>query len=350
MFLKEVKKRIGIVGCLAVIGMLTGCGSNHENVEEGMKLIEALDYEGALTQFDEAEQLSENARLIARGRGIAYMGITDYEQAVVCFQEALLGSDGLVEPIDFDLNYYLAAAYTKNGQYQEAKTVYDAILALRPEEEDAYYLRGSVLLKMNDYENAKCDFDKVVAMDAKNYDRLIDIYQVLNNAGYQEVGQTYLQTALENGESKMNAYDKGRIYYHMGEYQKAYIALEEAREDGNAESTLYLGMAYEATGDYNYASSVYNSYLSKDSQNAEIYNQLGLCEMAKEDYQKALEAFQAGKQIEGNAMMQTLSFNEIVAYEYLGEYKKAAVLLDSYLKAYPDDEAAKREQQFLLTR
>jgi len=48
--------------------------------------------------------------------------------------------------------------------------------------------------------------------------------------------------------------------------------------------------------------------------------------------------------------MQTLSFNEIVAYEYLGEYTQASVLLDSYLKTYPDDEVAKREKQFLATR
>lgn len=345
-----MKKGLYFAGALMLMGILTGCGSSNENVDEGMKLIGALDYQGALAEFDEAEELSENARLIARGRGIAYMGLTDYEQAVTYFRESLAGSNGLIEPIDFDLNYYLAAAYTKNGQYQEAKEVYDAILALRPEEEDAYFLRGSVVLQLADYESAKADFDKVVEMDKKNYDRLIEIYQVLEKFGYREVGQTYLQAALEADESQMKAYDKGRIYYYMGEYQKAYIALEEAREDGNAESHLYLGKAYEATGDYNYASSVYSSYLSKDSKNAAVYNQLGLCEMAKKDYRKALEAFQAGKQIEGNEIMQTLSFNEIVAYEYLGEYDKAAVLLDGYLKSYPDDENAKREQQFLLTR
>ena len=72
--------------------------------------------------------------------------------------------------------------------------------------------------------------------------------------------------------------------------------------------------------------------------------------MNKQDYQKALEAFQAGMQIENNGMMQTLSFNEIVAYEYLGDYQKASVLLDNYLKAYPDDEKAKREKIFLSTR
>lgn len=350
MLWKKVQKRIVLAGCLIVMGAFTGCGSSNEKVDEGMKLIAKLDYQGALAQFDEAEELDENARLIARGRGIAYMGITDYEQAVTCFKESLAGSNGLVEAIDFDLNYYLAAAYTKSNRYQEAKQVYDAILDLRSEEKDAYFLRGCVLLELGDFENAKADFDRVLTMDAKNYDRLIEIYRALDSYGYREVGQTYLQAALNDGESQMKVYDKGRIYYYMGEYQNAYIALEEARKDGNADSFLYLGKAYEATGDYNYASSVYNSYLSKDTQNAEIYNQLGLCELAKKDYQKALEAFRSGMQIEGNGMMQTLAFNEIVAYEYLGEYKKAAVLLDNYLQSYPDDEEAKREQQFLLTR
>ena len=49
-------------------------------------------------------------------------------------------------------------------------------------------------------------------------------------------------------------------------------------------------------------------------------------------------------------MMQVLKMNEIVAYEKLGEYKQAAVLLGNYLKTYPDDETAKREYEFLKTR
>lgn len=344
-------RNIRIAGCLLLLAiLLTGCGEKRENVDSGMQLIQNLDYQGALEQFDKAQDSGENIRLIERGRGIAYMGLTQYEQAVECFQNALAASDGLVQAVDYDLNYYLAAAYTKSGQYQEAKQVYDAILALRPDEEDAYFLRGGILLELGDYDDGKVDFDKVISMDGKNYDRMIEIYQVLEHCGYKELGESYLATALEQGESQMNAYDKGRIYYHLGEYQKAYLALEEAREKGGAESYLYLGRAYEATGDYNYASSVYNNYLSKDSQNPEIYNQLGLCEMAKKDYQKALSAFQAGKEIENNEMLQALSFNEIVAYEYLGEYQKAAVLVDTYLQQYPDDETAKREQQFLSTR
>lgn len=349
MVYKNLKKGISVLGALALMGVLTGCGSQNENVAEGMKLISELNYQEALTEFGEATDNGENERLIARGKGIAYMGMLDYEKAIACFKEALAGSNGFIQDVDFDLNYYLASAYTKNAQYEEARQVYDAILALKADR-NAYFLRGNVLLELKDFESAKQDFDKVISQDSKNYDRLVQIYQVLEHFGHQELGLEYLQNALDAGGTKMKAYDKGRIYYYMGEYQKAYIALEEARTEGKAESYLYLGKAYEATGDYNYASSVYQDYLSKNTDNAEMYNQLGLCELVKKDYQKALQAFQAGMQIENNDMMQDLAFNEIVAYEYLGEYKKAAVLLDSYLKLYPDDEKAKREQEFLLTR
>ena len=286
----KTHKKIVMAGvCCLMISMLTGCGNDTTKITEGMQLVETLDYQGALTAFDEAEAQKENSRLIARGLG------------------------------------------------------------LKPEEKDAYFLRGSAELELGDYESAKADFDKAISMDPKNYDRLIEIYEALADYGYREVGQEYLQNVL-NTDKKLDTYDSGRIYYYLGDYQKAYLALEEAKGKGGVDSYLYLGKAYAATGDYNYASSVYSNYLSKQGPDAEIYNQLGLCELEKKDYQKALEAFQAGKQIEGNSLMQTLSFNEIVAYEYLQDYQKAAVLLKAYLQNYPDDQTAIREQQFLSTR
>ena len=156
-------------------GMLTGCGSDTTKITEGMQLVETLDYQGALNAFDEAEAQKEDSRLIARGRGIASMGLTEYDQAVEYFTQALELSDGWVQNVDYDMNYYLAAAYTKNGQPAEAKKVYDAILGLKPEEKDAYFLRGSAELELGDYESAKADFDQAISMDPKNYDRLIEM-------------------------------------------------------------------------------------------------------------------------------------------------------------------------------
>ncbi len=339
-------------GTLAALCALavSGCGKPDANITQGMQEIQELNYQAALDSFALAAESKENGKLLHRGEGIAYMGMTKYEEAADSFLKALEYSNGWVEEVDYDINLYLAAAYTKAGNYASAEEVYDAVLAMRPADEEVLFLRGNVRMRQENYVNAKADFDEAVKLDSKNFDRLIEIYEILNNYGYKDAGQGYLTDALQNYETEMSQYDKGRMYFYMGDYQKAYLALEEAKTQKGVEAYLYLGKAYEATGDYNYASSVYNSYLAKNTGDARIFNQLGICEMQKGQYAKALDAFQKGLKTEDKAMKQSLQFNEIVAYEYMGEYKKAAVLMETYLKTYPDDETAQREQQFLLTR
>lgn len=330
--------------------LFTGCGAGTVKIDEGMELIEALDYRSALSAFEEAVSLGEDQRLIARGRGIAYMGLTDYEKAVESFKEALALSNGFLESMDYDISFYLAAALTKNRKYEEAEQIYNAILNLKENQQEALFLRGLVRLAQAKYDEAKKDFDRVVVLDGKNYDRIIDIYEAMAHYGYEEAGREYLNDVIAAGAGSLSTFDQGRLYYYLGQYQDAALLLEKSREKGGAESSLYLGRAYEAIGEYNYAMNVYSSYIARDTTNAEIYNQLGICRMFTKDYQGALEAFQAGMKIENSGMLQTLAFNEIMAYEYLGEFRKAGVLLNSYMESYPDDDVAAREQTFLSTR
>lgn len=348
--MKNGKFILRILAAAVMTFLLCGCSVSQENTDAGMLAIGQMDYETALMHFDEAEKQGENLRLISRGRGIAYMGLTEYEEASACFEEALRLSSGLLQPVDYDLNYYLAASYTKEERFGDAEAVYGAILNMKPEETQAYFLRGNVRMELGKDDEATADFDRAAALEPENYDLLIQIYEVLANYRQEEQGKIYLQSALEREDNKLSVYDKGRIYYYLGEYQKACLALEEAKDRHGASAYLYLGRAYEATGDYNYASSVYNAYLTKDSTNAEMYNQLGLCEMKKGEYEKALDAFQSGLGVENQNIRQTLAYNEIVAYEYLGDFQKATVLMKTYLKNYPDDENAQREYEFLSTR
>ena len=340
--------------CLALALMMSllvaGCGGKTEKIKEAMSLIEAMDYQGALAAFEEAAEKKEDSRLIARGMGIAYLGQAKYDEAANCFLEALAGSNGLLQDVDYDLNYYLASAYAGAGKFEEAKEVYNSILALKPQEKEAYYLRGGVELELDQFNEAKADFDKAVSMDPKNYDRLFAIYEEFAHYGYKAAGQEYLQTALDNGAKTLSSFDKGRIYYYMEDYQQAYVELEDAKLDDKAESSLYLGKAYEATGDYNYACNVYRSYLDKHGDSAEMYNQLGICEIKRGNYEAALTAFTAGIALQDKEMLQVLSFNEIVAYEFLGNFQKSEELMKAYLRLYPTDEEALREQIFLSTR
>ncbi len=346
---KQKKLFLAICGLMTALCM-TGCSSEDTNLAEGMKFIQEQDYVSAIASLEEAKEDGEDAKLVARGQGIAYMGLTKYEEAESCFLEALSYSDGIVEEVDYDINLYLAAVYTKTGQYEKSVEIYDAVLAMKPKEVEVLFLRGTAKLNLGNYEEAKSDMDKVVELDGKNFERIIRIYEMMDSCGYKDSGQGYLTDALQTYENEMDYFEKGRMLFYMGEYQKAQLALGEAQNGGGVEAYLYLGRAYEATGDYNYAESVYNSFLTKVGEDARVYNQMGLCKARKGEYTAALDAFQDGLDLEDPTMKQVLMFNEIVAYEFLGEFEQAASLMKVYLQAYPDDSLAAREMDFLSTR
>lgn len=334
-----------LVGC-------TGCGNagENENTKQGMTLIEELDYEGALGCFEQALVSGEDIREIYRGQGIAYMGLTQYDKAIEAFGKFFSESSSIPNAMDYDVNYYLAVAHYKNGELQKAKEIYDAILNMKSKEKDAYFMRGSILLELGKYEEAKLDFDQAIELDPYNYDQLVSIFQVLDQFGYREIGHVYLQQAIDNAPKDITNFDKGRIYYYMDDYELARNYLEQARDAGDAQAAYYLGKTWEALGEYNYAASVYNSYLKDQEKSALIYNQLALCYMQLEDYDAALSAIEEGLQLEDKTFQQVLSFNRIVIYEYQGDFKKAAALMAAYKRNYPDDEEALREYEFLKTR
>lgn len=351
--MKRTKDKISLCAVAAFLCLgLAGCGAyaTEGQMETAVAQIENYEYEEALVTLEEAAEAKEEAQQIARYKGIAYAGLTNYEEAVACYLEALSYSNLFVKDIDYDLNYYLADAYEKMGLHEEAKTVYTSILELRPQEVNALFLRGRIYLEEGLYDLALADFDRTVALDKDGYELRIEIAGLLSESGYYEEGQQYLQMFLADNENKLSDYDKGRIYYYMGDYEKAKVALESAKADESDDIILMLGKSYEQLGDFNYATSVYKNYLEEHPESAEIYNQLGLCKMKSGEYEEALSAFRSAANVENNGMNQTLEFNQIAAYEYVGNFKQAAVLMENYLKKYPEDTAARREYEFLKSR
>ncbi len=336
-----------------ILAMITGCGgltAGKENIEAGMDAVEAQDYDLALTCFEKAREEGEDGRQLYRGMGIAYMGNGSYTEAERSFEKALSFSNGLVKKIDYDINYYLAMAQYKAGEIDEAIKTYDAILAMDEKSADGHYLRGRVRLLKNDREGAVEDYDRALEIKPSDYDLYINIFESLKAAGYDSDARSYLDRALER-KDKMTEYQSGVFAYYMGKYDDARSLLESVRTKNDSEELiLYLGKTYDALGDMNYASSLYTEYIGKNGPCASICNELGLVDIKKQEYSAALEMFEKGKELNDPAYTQSIMFNEIVAYEYLLDFKKAAVLMEEYLEKYPEDETAQREYIFLSTR
>lgn len=346
------KYYVPVLAAVVMAMLLAGCGikKKNENITAGIEQIKALEYDAALACFEAAREAGEDQRQLFRAEGLAYMGKTMYTEAAQAFESALASSNGRVDSMDIDINYYLATAYYKQGQPEEAIAIYDAITNYKGDERDAYYLRGVLYTEKENLEQAAADFDKTMELDNTDYDRLIEIYGVLDANGYREKGQEYLRTAMDAGTKGMTNFEKGRICYYLGDYENAKTYLEKARKESGYEAVLFLGRTYETLGDQNYAISVYNTFLDNGGANPQVLNQLGLCKMNIGDYEGALTAFQTAMTAEDSSMLQALKMNEIIAYEELGEFRKAAVLMDSYLKSYPDDQDAQREYIFLQSR
>lgn len=330
---------------------LSGCNTNKstENIKQGFEAITALEYEEALTFFASAAEAGEDVQQISRGQGIAYLGLAKYEESIEQFITALSYSNEFVDDFDFDTNYYLATAYFKNGQIQEAGKIYSAILDLRDDRE-AHYLRGVVYLEEDRLNDAKADFDIALSKDSTDYDMRIEIAKALMEKGYEEEGKAYLQAALGSNEKKISDYDKGRLSYYMGDYETARNYLESAKGNKNAENVLLLGQTYEKLGDFNYAASIYSNFLTENPEHVIIFNRLGMCKLQAGDAESALSYFEQALALEDPSMAQVLKFNQIVAYEYLGEFDQASVLMKNYLMLYPDDKDALREYEFLKSR
>lgn len=343
--------KIAISG-LCLSALLSGCtlkGSGSD-LDLGMDAIEAQDYKEAMACLDRALANGEDKRLTYRGMGIAHMGLGEYDEAVNDFMNSLKGSNGLVGKVDYDINYYLALAQFKSGDLAAALDTYNAILALDDKQAEAHYLRGRIELLKNDREAALKDFDRAVELKSSDYDLYISIYEALDDAGDKQDGETYINMALQKN-GKMTDYQSGLFSYYLGKYDEARQSLETARKDDESDKLiLYLGRSYEALGDDNYAATLYREYLEKDPDSASIYNEEGLMYLKQEEYMKALTAFENGKALNDPSYNQSLMFNEAVTYEYLLDFKKAAVLMKEYIEKYPDDEEAQREYIFLSTR
>lgn len=337
----------------AVMILLVGCGQREgEYTKAGFAAIEQSDYETAMQSFEKAIEEGENAELAYRGVGMTYLGMAKYPEAVGAFETALQNGGLFAGDLERDINFYMATALYKNEQYTNSAELLDIIIESDKDNSDAHFLRGCIFLETGDFDQGVASFDKAIEYSDDEQSVKIRIFEELASNGYDEKGSEYLTDILENG-NKLSDYEQGVVYFYLKDYDSARNHLGLAKQSGgkNMGNVVYmLGKTYEKLGEYNYASVLYTEYLQDHIGDANIYNQLGVCQLELGDTAAAIQSFESGLSLGDSTMMQTLKYNQICAYEQATDFAKAKTLLDEYLMAYPDDENARREAVFLSTR
>ena len=157
------------------------------------------------------------------------------------------------------------------------------------------------------------------------YPAHIGLYLALVNTHDVNAADQVLVDALElENKKEDDRYYKGILHYYKGEYDKAELLLSEAIDLEHYEAYYYLGRVYMARAKFEEALEYFTSFLEEcpSGINAEYCNELGGCYMEMKEYELAREWFAKGVEIAAGNVRQQILYNEIIAYERLGNTLK----------------------------
>lgn len=283
--------------------------------------------------------------------GLNSMSTGDYEGAVDAFNKALGQCVGQIGNVELDICYYKAAAQYADGDRKGALATYQAMVDYDKENSDAYYLMGCLKLAEEDTKGALEAFENALRYAPDNYELYIGIYENLAAHHMPDEGAEYLNQIFEiKGNSGQHFAWRGKSYYLLGQYENAVKELEAALEKKNVQANLYLAQTYDALEDTANAEKYYQAYVSAGEVDASAYGALAQIEMGKENYPKALEYLEQGLALEEVPNKKELLSNQIIAYEYSGDFAAAWDVVQEYVTLYPEDAAVQREYIFLKNR
>lgn len=341
---KRVFAGIGMMLCF-----LGGCSHTPTSYEIGIKNLEEKNYTEAIENFQDAVEAEDHTAESWRGIGVAWTEKEVYDKAQEAFEAALDQVRSSDQSMKRDISLYLADAQYHQKDYKGCLETCNTLLE-DSREKDGFFLRGSAYLQLKEYNQAEKDFSRVIE-DSEDYQDYLDIYMVYRDCGLNADGSVYLEKAAEikpgDGE---DYYQRGRVYYYLGDYENAEKDLERATEKDYPMAQIYLGKVYLTTGDAEKARETYEQCLDAADLKAEAYNGLAYCSIQEEDYESALSYVQEGLKEEDSDEQPALLFNEIIIYEKMADYDSAKEKINEYLELYPGDINAVRENYLLETR
>lgn len=347
--LERGRNKVWIV-FLAMALLLGGCAkkSDKENLEKAETLVKEEAYQEALDLFDGLKDSDVDMRRVYRGIGLSYMGMEQYEDAISAFEKSLKEAGGKISDWEYDTNYYLAAAFEKNGQRQEAIDTWSNLLDIKKESE-SYLQRGLLYLQDQKEDKAEKDFDAAVSEDPANAELPVRIYEAVS-VDYPELGAKYLRQLVEREAKDGEAlYYKGLAYLNLEEMTAAEDTLKQAVKEGYSQANLTLGEMFNVEESYDYAIGFYQAYVKDNPESERAYEELMAAQMVQKDYTGALGTLATAREIK-DISGKTLDWYEIICYEYMGDYQTARDKAAVYAEAWPQNEKAQKEYEFLQTR
>ncbi len=191
--------------------------------------------------------------------------------------------------------------YLEIGQWDDAINLFDRAAEFNP---GSRFLRanlGAIFLRINDFKRARKEYEEGLAADPENVETSIDTVAMYSNLSFiygtfgekdkaREAMETAVRLDPENGLLRVNL---GKTYWHLERWVDAIRQLEAAKKYGitdNAAVYNILGICYEKIGKYKKAEENYELAITTNPALVDVYRDYGVfCAYIKNDPKKAIE-------------------------------------------------------------
>lgn len=194
-----------------------------------------------------------------------------------------------------------AGAYAKLGDYKNATADYNAAVKADPERATSYQGRGDYFFDRGEYELAEKDYKKYISMEPSDPLGYMGIGRNYKQQGYYEEAIKWFDKALQLRSSD---YSKGYSFraeclIRLGRFDEAASDIVTALSI-DSDNKAYYHMQEMADSAYRTIVSRLKVQADKEPNNSEWYYYLGVVSQRVKKYDKAIEYYLKGANIDGN--------------------------------------------------
>jgi len=231
-----------------------------------------------------------------------------FDAAIAAFLEAQKA-----QPKDIKVNFSLAEAYEKAGQFEKAEAVYSILAEINPAEAKTYHRQSFRIYDVaGKYERAITPAKKVIDLEPKN---------------------------------EMNYYYLGLMSFKLQRYDEAVAAFRQglAVKPDSAHAWFQIGSAYFNKKNFKEAAAAYKKYTEFTPDDPSGWLSIGVCYMQLKDHESALDPLK--KCVELKADNAVAWYNLAIVYINLKDNYSAKEVYNRLLSLDPS--LAERLKKYL---
>ncbi len=272
------------------------------------------DLVNAIRSWTEASQLNPQDPDYFFNVGVAYFETKKYIECIDALTRTLA-----ICPIYYKAYLILGTAYLKIRKFENSKKHIEKSLRYYKDNLLSYLNLGAVYSILKDYQNGIFMFEKALQISTSNANAYMGIAKIYSTLENTEKANFYFKKVIENDrKGSLANYAKRMIISHTKEHIDD--RLESNIGDANVEELYAEAYRNFILGNFNRAIQIYKNYLSRKSNDDNVWYALGEAQLRAGKPDLAAESFKSAAKLEPS---KGLYYKELsIAFDKLEKYEK----------------------------